>query len=91
MIRIDENKWTISRDEIIAQLSDEGIGTSVHYKPIHLHSFYIKKYDYKADDFPNATYFFTNVISLPIYPLLEEKTISHICSTFMDIWKRFKS
>ena len=91
VIRIDENKWTISRDEIIAQLSDEGIGTSVHYKPIHLHSFYIKKYDYKADDFPNATYFFTNVISLPIYPLLEEKTISYICSTFMDIWKRFKS
>ena len=40
------------RDSLIDRLKDRGIGTSVHFIPLHLHSYYRETYGYGADDFP---------------------------------------
>ena len=42
IIRIVPSAWGINRDEIIELLNDLGIGTSVHYIPVHMHSYYQK-------------------------------------------------
>ena len=47
IITIHPKKWKINRNELILLLNNRGIGTSVHYTPVHMHSYYIKKYGLK--------------------------------------------
>lgn len=56
------------RDGIIETLRDRGIGTSVHFIPLHLHPYYRRTYGHLAEDFPVAVTEYEREISLPIYP-----------------------
>ena len=75
LISILPDKWKINRDKIIILLNEKGIGTSVHYIPVHMHSYYINKYGYSENDFKNATNFSKTSISLPLYPILNKKKL----------------
>ena len=90
VIKINPEYWIINRDEIIREINKNGVGTSVHYIPIHMHSYYIKKYNFKATDFPVAKDLSERAISLPIYPLLNEESISYIIKVLNNIWNKFK-
>ena len=39
----------------------------VHYIPIHLHSYYKKKFGFKIGDFPKTENFYKQEVSLPIF------------------------
>ena len=45
----------------------QNIRLQVHYIPIHLHSYYKKKFGYKVGDFPICENFYKREVSLPIY------------------------
>lgn len=59
---------TGGRDEVVRSLAEKGIGTSVHFIPLHLHPVYQKSFGYRHGAFPTAERVFERVISLPIYP-----------------------
>ena len=61
-------------------LKKKNIHLQVHYTPIHLQPFYMKKFGYKKGDFPIAENFFKNEISLPIYYNLELSKAKKIAS-----------
>ena len=61
-------------------LKKKHIHLQVHYTPIHLQPFYVKKFGYKKGDFPIAENFFKNEISLPIYYNLELSKVKKITS-----------
>ena len=63
-VQVDSN----SRDRVIAELAEHGIGTSVHYKPLHMMSYYHERYGLVEADYPNAADRFRKSISLPLYP-----------------------
>ena len=90
IIRFLTKKWRISRDQMILELNKKGIGTSVHYIPVHMHSYYIKKYGLSENDFPNASKYSNSVISLPLYPMLENQQVLYIISVIEDLWFKFK-
>jgi len=90
IIKISPNKWRIGRDEIIELLNRCGIGTSVHYIPVHMHSYYINKYGYRPEDYPVAKRLFESVISLPLYPKMNNEQVEYIASTFLNIWNNNK-
>ena len=90
IIRIKPELWNIDRNSLIMKLNESGIGTSVHYIPVHMHSYYKNKYGYKALDFPNAKHFSDNVITLPLYPLLDDAQIDFITSTLTSLWKEYR-
>ena len=83
------DKWKINRDKIIILLNEKGIGTSVHYIPVHMHSYYINKYGYSENDFKNATNFSKTSISF-LYPILNKKEIDYVIKTFDTIWKEYR-
>ena len=72
ILRLRPDMLSISRDEFIEQLKAAGIGTSVHFIPLHQHPYYIQQYGYQQGDFPQAEDSFSRCISLPIYPDLSE-------------------
>ncbi|WP_295418420.1 DegT/DnrJ/EryC1/StrS aminotransferase family protein [Sulfurovum sp.] len=67
-----------NRDEVIEQLKVKGIGCSVHFIPIHKHSYYKHKYHYDNDAYPVANDVFEKSLSLPIYPDLSDEEITYI-------------
>jgi dTDP-4-amino-4,6-dideoxygalactose transaminase len=57
----------IERDELIRQLSICGIGTSVHYIPLHRHPYWRDRYQLCAEQFPEADAAYHRMLSLPLY------------------------
>lgn len=77
LIRLNENS-KISRNEFIEKMMSSGVGCSVHFIPIHLHTFWKNKYSLKSEDFPNAQKAFDYSVSLPIYTQLSDSDVSLI-------------
>ena len=87
IIKTIPEMWKINRDQIINHINENGIGTSVHYIPVHMHSYYVKKYGYNSQDFPIAQYLSERVISLPIFPGMTNKEVEYVISTISSIWE----
>lgn len=56
-----------SRDRFIELLAEQGIGTSVHFIPLHLHPYWRQTYSFRPDDFPSALAAYEAAVSLPLY------------------------
>jgi len=81
-IRIHSNK--INRSDLTEHLSSRGISTAVYYPlSLHLQEVY-KSLGYKAGDFPESEKAQEQVLSLPIYPELENGNIEKIARTIED-------
>ncbi len=89
ILRVNEKKLSIGRDEFVEKLQEQGIGTSVHYIPLHIMPYYSTMYGYKPHDFPRALAKFHTSFSIPIYPDLTEEQIERIIQTVLNIGKRY--
>ena len=67
-----------NRNQVIEDLKTKGIQPSVHFIPIHMHSYYKNKYNYKYEDYPISNLVFEKSMSLPIYPDLTNTEIEYI-------------
>ena len=65
-------------------MKNRGIALQVHYIPIHLQPFYMKKYGFKFGDFPIVESFYKKEISLPIYPGLTEHQVEKVSSAIIE-------
>jgi dTDP-4-amino-4,6-dideoxygalactose transaminase len=61
-------KLTIDRDQFMAELKKENIGTGLHYKAIHHHEYYRNTLQLKPGELPNADYASDRILSLPLFP-----------------------
>lgn len=75
----------LSRDEMIEKLADRGIGTSVHYKPIHRMTYYRDRYELDPSQFPNAERIWLGCLSLPIFPGLRDDEVDYVCSAIAEL------
>jgi len=85
MIRIRPDRLTIGRDRFIELLAEHGIGTSVHYIPLHIMRYYRDRYGLKPSDFPISLDAYTRTLSLPIYPGLDDEQVTRIAETVKAI------
>jgi dTDP-4-amino-4,6-dideoxygalactose transaminase len=90
VIRVIPGLWRLTRNELIEKINEKGIGTSVHYIPVHMHSYYEKKYGFKPEDYPIAKQLSESVITLPLYPGMTEKQIEYVASTINILWKEYR-
>ncbi|MGB4863165.1 MAG: DegT/DnrJ/EryC1/StrS family aminotransferase [Tepidiformaceae bacterium] len=84
MIRVREGA-AASRDDVIRGLSERGIGTSVHFIPLHYHTAYKKLGRWKQGDFPVAERFFEGEVTLPMYPELTNAEVDEVCQALREI------
>ncbi|MEH1829409.1 MAG: DegT/DnrJ/EryC1/StrS family aminotransferase [Nostoc sp.] len=68
----------VNRNNFIEQLAAKGIGCSVHYIPLHLHPYWRDTYNLRSEDFPQASYAYQGIVSLPIYTKMTEADQSHV-------------
>ncbi|MCL4242990.1 MAG: DegT/DnrJ/EryC1/StrS aminotransferase family protein [Dehalococcoidia bacterium] len=88
MVRVRNQSSPVQRDEVIRQLAERGIGTSVHFIPLHYHTAYQKLGRWQKGDFPVAERFFEGEISLPMYPGLSDAEVDDVCAALREILHR---
>jgi dTDP-4-amino-4,6-dideoxygalactose transaminase len=85
VLRVNPSALRINRDRVIEGLKLRGIGTSVHFIPLHLHPLYQSRLGYSAGEFPHAEREFQRAISLPIYPAMSDEDADRVIEALHDI------
>jgi len=68
----------LSRDDFVAELARQGIGTSVHFTPLHMLSQWRDSYGLRNEDFPVATDVFSQVVSLPLFSTMTDAQVGRV-------------
>lgn len=84
-IRLKVPRLRIDRAQFIAELKQRGIGTSVHWMPLHMHPYYRQTYGYRPQDLPVAASLYEGLVSLPIFPLMTEEEIGTVAGAIREI------
>ena len=71
-IAVNPKLSRLDRGALARALREEGIGASVHFKPLHLFPYYQERLGVQAGQFPTAEDCFEETLSLPIYPDLTD-------------------
>jgi perosamine synthetase len=89
IIKLNVELLTIDRNQFIEELKSRGIGTSVHFIPLHIHPYYRDTYGYKPEDFPVAYETFRRIITLPLYPKMSDEDVQRVIETVNEVTKKF--
>lgn len=69
------------RDQVAEALADAGIGTSVHFIPVHHHPYFRRLLGPgQCDQMPAADRLFPQLLSLPMHPALSDSDVERVCS-----------
>lgn len=71
-----------NRNALANKLSENGIITGVHYKPIHLYSCYGNR-----ATLPVAEEAFTKILSLPLHPGLQDEEVIEVCQRIRHFYE----
>lgn len=75
----------LGRDELIQKLSDHGIGTSVHYIPLHRHPYWRQRYALRPEQFPRAEAAYQRMLSLPLYTKMTDEDQTRVIQVLREL------
>jgi len=85
VLQIDFEKISKTRSQVVDELKAKGIGTQVHYIPVHTQPYYKKNFGYKKGDFPVSEKYYEQALSIPLYPKMSDGDIKYIIKTLLKI------
>lgn len=88
VIRLRSESAPVDRDTFIAEMIRKGIGTSVHFIPLHRHPYWRDRYSLTPTQFPVAERVYQNCVSLPIYSAMTEAEVERVVSATVSILAR---
>jgi len=62
----------VTRDEVVQALADAGIGTSVHFVPLHRQPYWRDRYALRPQDFPVAEAAYQRMLSVPLFTAMSD-------------------
>jgi dTDP-4-amino-4,6-dideoxygalactose transaminase len=68
----------MSRDALIEDLFDAGIGCSVHYIPLHKQPYWQERYGLQPEQFPHSQHAYERLVSLPIYSRMSDADVARV-------------
>jgi dTDP-4-amino-4,6-dideoxygalactose transaminase len=82
-IRLHQNARA-NRDDLIAGLTAEGIGTSVHYRPLHEMTYWKERYHCKRSEFPVASRYFEGAVTLPLFAGMTDAQVNRVAAVVRE-------
>lgn len=73
-----------SRDALFDTLYNAGIRPSLHFIPVHRHSYYVGRFGDQRERFPIAESSYARMLSLPLSPALTDEAIDRVIETVVD-------
>lgn len=90
VIKINPEVLSITRDRVVEELKRRGIGTSVHFIPLHTHPYYQQNLGFYTGQFPNAERHFESAISLPLFPGMSHEDIGRVLEALHEIARTYR-
>ncbi len=85
LLRLRLDRLTIDRGAFIEELRKRNIGASVHFIPVHRHSYYRDRYQLRPDDFPVAQREFDRMMSLPLSPAHSDRDVADVIEAVTEV------
>ena len=84
VVRLHLDRLTIDRAAVIDALTARGIGTSVHFIPLHLHPYYRTR-GWTPERLPVATREYPRVMSLPLWPGMGIDAVARVVTALEEV------
>ncbi len=72
------------RNKLATYLMTKGIGCAIHYKPVHLMTWYQSRIHYPKRSFPVAEYVADHILSIPIYPDMTNEQMNFVIESVKE-------
>ena len=89
-LKIKPETLMIDRAQFIEELRGLGVGTSVHFIPLHRHPFYKEEFSYDKESFPEAEWVYERIISLPIYPGMSDMEVEYVIESVGNVCAKYR-
>ena len=77
----------VQRAAFMQALKDRGVGTGVHYPAMHLFTLY-RRLGWKEGDFPHAERVGRSIVSLPLFPSMDDADVQRVVGAVDDALRR---
>jgi dTDP-4-amino-4,6-dideoxygalactose transaminase len=84
-LRLRLEQLTLERSALIVELEELGIGTSVHFIPLHMQPHFRERFGFGRGDFPYAEDAFDRIISLPLYPAMSDADVERVIDGVLEV------
>lgn len=82
-VRIEFAALGLSRAQVMGRLRADGIGSQVHYIPIHRQPYYRERYGHI--DLPGVIDYYDHCLSLPLFPAMADDDVARVVGTLKGI------
>lgn len=86
VVNIDFAALGLDRDAVMRRLRDQGIGTQVHYLPVHRQPYY--RHRYPGTVLPGADAYYARCLSLPLFPAMTDGDAGRAAAALADLVRR---
>ncbi len=84
-IRLGLDELSIDRNQFMDAMRAQGVGNSVHWRPLHRHPYYEQHFGWKATDLPVASREWERLVSLPLFPGMTAEEIGAVIACVKTI------
>jgi UDP-4-amino-4,6-dideoxy-N-acetyl-beta-L-altrosamine transaminase len=84
VLRVSFDKLGKTRKQVVEELQLKGVGTQVHYIPVHMQPYYKNIYHYREGDLPVAESYYKKALSLPLYFAMTDDDIEKVINSVME-------
>jgi UDP-4-amino-4,6-dideoxy-N-acetyl-beta-L-altrosamine transaminase len=82
-VLIDFEAEGLSRRTVVDSLKSQGIGTQVHYIPVHRQPYYVNRQD--LADLPGADAWYARCLTLPLFPAMADGDVERVVDALATI------
>jgi dTDP-4-amino-4,6-dideoxygalactose transaminase len=75
----------VTRDELVQALSDRGIGTSVHYVPLHRQPYWRDRYGLTPEMFPHSEAAYQSMVSIPLFTAMTDSDQDRVIAALRQV------
>jgi UDP-4-amino-4,6-dideoxy-N-acetyl-beta-L-altrosamine transaminase len=83
VVLIDFAALATPRGRFMKKLRDAGIGSQVHYIPVHRQLYYVDRYGEQT--LPGADNYYARCLSLPIFPAMSDPDVHRVVDALADL------
>jgi dTDP-4-amino-4,6-dideoxygalactose transaminase len=89
-VLLELERLSIDRARFIEGLRAENVGTTVNFIPVHLHPYYRDQIGFEAGRFPVADAAYPRLVTLPLYPRMEESDVDDVVRAVVKLVRHYR-
>lgn len=83
IIRIDQARCGLTRDELMQALKDRNIGTGLHFRAAHTQKYYRERFPQLS--LPETEWNSDRICSIPLFPTMTDDDVSRVIAALREI------